>query len=338
MKLAIHHRAGSFSDSWIEYCKKNNIEYKVVNAFTTNIIEHLKDCNALMWHHTHGNLKDVLTAKRILFALEHTGKKVYPDFKSNWFFDDKVAQKYLFEAIGAPLVPSYVFYDKSEALDWARNTTFPKVFKLKAGAGARNVRLIKERSLAIEIINKAFSKGISQHNVRNAIRDDLIRLKKTKNVINLFKAGARPFMKSEHNHFLNRERGYVYFQDFVPDNAYDTRVVVIGNKAIAERRFVRKNDFRASGSGEFTYDNINLKAVQIAFDVARALKLQSVAYDFVEDEGGSPLIVEMSYGFGVKGISGAPGYWDVDLNWYNEPVRPQEWILEDFLKELKSDY
>ena len=141
MKIAIHHRAGSFSDRWISYCEEENIDYKIVNAFASDIIQQLSDCDVLMWHHHHAHIKDVLTAKRILFALEHAGVKVFPDFKTGWHFDDKVAQKYLLEAIGAPLVPSYVFYDKQDSLNWAGSAVYPIVFKLKGGAGAANVKL-----------------------------------------------------------------------------------------------------------------------------------------------------------------------------------------------------
>src|SRR5690554_2479023 len=137
MKIAIHQRKGSFSDRWIEYCEKKNIEYITVNAFDNDIIKQVKECDVLMWHHHHGNFKDVLAAKKILFSLEHAGIKVFPNFNTAWHFDDKVAQKYLLEAIDAPMVPSYVFYDKEEALTWADQTSFPKVFKLKGGAGDR---------------------------------------------------------------------------------------------------------------------------------------------------------------------------------------------------------
>lgn len=95
MKIAIYHRVGSFSDRWIEYCQKNDIDYKLVNAFDNDIIQQVKDCDAFMWHHHHGQFKDVLTAKRILFALEQAGVKVFPNFNTGWHFDDKVAQKYL---------------------------------------------------------------------------------------------------------------------------------------------------------------------------------------------------------------------------------------------------
>src|SRR5699024_12379159 len=95
------------------------------------------------------------TAKRILFALEHAGVKVFPDFNTGWHFDDKVAQKYLLEAIDAPLVPSFVFYDKQEAIQWAQQTSFPKVWKLKGGAGEKNGKLANNLSEATKFINRS---------------------------------------------------------------------------------------------------------------------------------------------------------------------------------------
>jgi len=45
-----------------------------------------------MWHFNQGNYKDNIIAKQILFALDHTGFQVFPNFKTSWHFDDKVAQ------------------------------------------------------------------------------------------------------------------------------------------------------------------------------------------------------------------------------------------------------
>src|SRR5690606_3394653 len=178
MKLAIHHRPGSFSDRWIEYCKNKGINFKIVNAFDSDIINQVKDCDVFLWHHPHSNFKDVLTAQRILFALEHAGISVFPDFRTAWHFDDKVAQKYLLEAIEAPLVPSYVFYDKNEAIEWVKNTSYPKVFKLKGGAGATNVKLVTNQTQAIKLVNKAFGKGFSQFDSWQNLID---RIEKYKN-------------------------------------------------------------------------------------------------------------------------------------------------------------
>src|SRR5699024_4019353 len=125
----------------IEYCKKNKIDYKTVCCYDNDIIEQLEDCDALMWHFHQSNPKDILFAKQLLFAVESAGKEVFPNFHTAWHFDDKVGQKYLLEAMEAPYVPSYVFYGKQEALNWVEEAAFPKVFKLRRGAGSAHVKL-----------------------------------------------------------------------------------------------------------------------------------------------------------------------------------------------------
>ena len=333
--IAIHKSSG-FAERWIAYCQQENIDYKIVNCYDSDIIEQLKDCNALMWHHHHAKYKDVLTAKRILFALEHAGIKVFPNFSTGWHFDDKVAQKYLLEAIDAPMIPSYVFYDKKEALNWAETTTYPKVFKLKGGAGAANVKLVRSKKEAINLINTAFGKGFSQFDRLGNLKERYKKYKSGKDLLlGVAKGFGRLVIPTNFAKLQSRERGYVYFQEFVPNNMHDTRVVVVAEKAIAERRMVRENDFRASGSGKFSFKDINIDAVKIALDVSKRLNLQSVAFDFVEDENSNPLIVEISYGFGTTGLDNAPGYWDSSLKWHEGKFNPQGWMVEDLINSIK---
>lgn len=338
MKIAIHHRQGSFSERWIAYCERENIPYKIVDSFRSDIIDQMKDCDALMWHHHHGHFKDVLAARKILFALEHAGVKVFPDFRTGWHFDDKVAQKYLLEAIGAPLVPSYVFYDKEEALAWAKNTDYPKVFKLKGGAGSANVKLVRNRGQAEKLIRKAFGRGFPQFDRWNNLRERIRRYRDGQDsLIGIAKGLGRLVIPTQYSKLQNREKGYVYFQDFIPNNNYDTRVVVVGNKAAAEKRMIRKNDFRASGSGQFSFEDINIEIIKISFEVSQKMQSQSMAFDFIEDQTGNPLIVEMSYGFGTKGITQAPGYWDHNLQWHEGKFTPQEWMVEDLIKTIENN-
>jgi glutathione synthase/RimK-type ligase-like ATP-grasp enzyme len=333
MKIAIH-KSGGFSDRWIEYCEKNHIDYKIVNAYDSDIVEQVMDCDAFMWHFFHNSYKDALFAKQLLFSLQQAGKRVFPDFNSGWHFDDKVGQKYLLEAIGAPLVPSYVFYTKEEALDWIEKTTFPKVFKLRGGAGATNVRLAKTKRNARRLVKKAFSNGFAQKDFIYFFKDKCKKYKNgtasLKEVLNAF---ARIFVGNEFAKMHAPEKGYAYFQDFIPNNSYDTRIVIIGEqKAMVERRYVRKGDFRASGSGKFEYVKADDKMLQIAFNVAKSLSLQSVAFDFIYKEE-QPMIVEMSFGFGTHGIVHCGGYYTQDLEWHDE-VEPDfcGWMIEDLIK------
>jgi len=331
MKIAIHHRAGSFSDRWIAYCEQQNIPFKVVNAFDSNIIEQVKDCDVFMWHHHHGQFKDVLTAKRILFALEHAGVKVFPDFKTGWHFDDKVAQKYLLEAVGAPLVKSYVFYDKQSALEWIEETTFPKVFKLKGGAGAANVKLAKTKKDAQKLIKKSFGKGWPAFDKVNYFKERLNNFIQGKEgFITIAKAFGRLVIPIENIKFMPIEKGYVYFQEFIPNNDSDIRVIVVGDKAFSIKRMTRKGDFRASGSGNIIYEKsaIDERCLQMAFETSKKLNAQCLAYDFVFDENNKPLIVEISFGFSMGGYVDCPGFWDEQLNWHEEEFNPYGWMVE----------
>ncbi len=79
----------------------------------------------------------------------------------------------------------------------------------------------------------------------------------------------------EYARVTGREKGYVYFQDFIPDNKFDIRIFVIGDKAYANLRKVRKNDFRASGSGEELVDKelISDEILKLSFEMLNCLIL-----------------------------------------------------------------
>jgi glutathione synthase/RimK-type ligase-like ATP-grasp enzyme len=336
MKIAIHHTPGSFSDRWIAYCKKQNIEFKIVNCYATDIISQLKDFDALMWHHNHENTKDVLFAKQLIYSLEQGGKKTFPDFKTCWHFDDKLGQKYLFEAVGAPFVPSYVFYTRLEAMQWIAKTTFPKVFKLRKGAGSANVNIVKTADCARALVNKAFGKGFSQFDNVGYFKDRLNKYRSgNDSLLGVIKGFGRLFINTEFAKLSHREKGYIYFQDFIPNNLYDIRVIVINGRAFAIKRMVRKGDFRASGSGSILYEKEHFSndTINLAFQLTDKIQSQCAAYDFVYNEGGNPLVVELSYGFSIAGYDQCAGYWDKSLQFHEGAFIPQNWMVETLINK-----
>jgi hypothetical protein len=337
-KVAIHHRHGSFSDRWIEYFLENNIPYILVNCYDSDIMDKLEGCSGLMWHWDLNDYQAPLIARQLTYSLMQRGVKVYPDFFTSWHYDDKVGQKYLLEAIHAPLVRSYVFYSKKLALEWAETATFPKVFKLKNGASSSNVFLAEDREMAKSFIRKAFGKGFAPWNPARRLHRSLSVLKHERNMPALKRVLAgtvRLAVPKENEGLLNRERGYAYFQDFLPGNTYDIRTVVIGDRCFGARRFCKPGDFRASGSGIFTYNPqcVCKKIVETSFQVAKKLKTQSLAFDFIFEEG-EPRIVEISYCFALECCDDTPGYWDKNLNWHDRKMNLQKCIAEDFLQSL----
>jgi len=342
MNIAIHQRKGSFSDRWIPYCIENNIPYKIVNCYDSDIVEQLADCNGLMWHWSHMDYRAQLFARQLIFSIEKKGTKVFPDFNTCWHFDDKVGQKYLLESINASLVPTYIFYNKKDAIQWIKETTFPKVFKLRGGAGSQNVKLVKTKKTALRLARKAFGKGFPLVDKKSGINQRLWVLRRDKNFnafIYLLKGFVRFLYPKKGMNMLPMQKGYVYFQDFIPQNKFDDRVVVVGDKAIAIRRFNREGDFRASGSGLIEHNPhlFSKEIITIAFKVAESIQSQSIAFDFVYDKKGKPFIIEISYAY-AQGWSydNCPGYWDENLKWHNDTVDPQQYMVENFLKTIRG--
>lgn len=338
--IAIHNNKSNhlFHFRWIDYCEKKSIPYKLVNCYASDIIQQLEGCTALMWHYQQADPKDIVMAKPLLFSLEQSGMKVFPDFKTAWHFDDKVGQKYLLEALKIDLVSTWVFYDEKTALDWINQTTFPKVFKLRGGAGSQNVQLIHSKLEAKSLVKKAFGKGFPAYDAWGSLKERIRkwRLGKT-NAFDVLKGFVRFVKPPRYAKVIGNEMNYLYFQEFIPNNDSDIRIVVIDGKAFGIKRMNRENDFRASGSGFILYDknDIDDRFVKASFEINKKLKAQCVAYDFVLDHSGNPLLIEISYGFANAGYDDCPGYWDEQMNWHEGTFNPYGWMVDLILKNEK---
>ena len=293
----------------------------------------------MLWHWAHYELKSQLVARQIIASVEKMSIKVFPNISTCWHFDDKVGQKYLLESVGAPLVPTYIFFDKQEAMDWIDKTEFPKVFKLRCGAGSQNVKLVKTKKEAKKLCKRSFRGGftatsgyfgdfkrkVRQIKSHGQLMDKLWRMPET-----IYNALINKYS-------LPRQRGYIYFQDFLPDNNFDTRITIIGNRAFGFRRNTRPNDFRASGSGDIIYDieRIDKRCIQVAFRTVKKLKTQSLAFDFVFDKNGDPKIAEISYCYQNKAVYNCQGYWDDKMNWHAGHIWPEDVILIDLINDIQ---
>lgn len=166
----------------------------------------------------------------------------------------------------------YAFYSKTDARKWIKTAEFPLVFKLRGGSGATNVKLVQNIKHAEKLINRSFGKGfLSIDRIQN-IKERLYKLRKspnTKNIFYVLKGLVRYFIPTETEIFSIYHKGYIYFQNFIPNNNYDTRVEVIGNRCTAIRRYNRKNDFRTSGSGDWDFDKqlFDKEMIKLAFEI-----------------------------------------------------------------------
>ena len=152
----------------------------------------------------------------------------------------------------------------------------------------------------------------------------------------LRRAGGRLYRSSkglDADPYWALHKNYVLFQRYLPNNDYDTRITVIGERAFGFRRMVRENDFRASGSGMINYDpeSIDKRCVEIAFRVSQEGGYRSMAYDFLHNPEGEPEFCEMSYDYSSSAVEHCPGYWGKDFSWVSGNFRPELLHLQDAL-------
>ena len=337
--LAIHTSSGSFAPGWVEYCKENAIPFKSVDCFSSDIIDQLKGCRALLWHWQHNDYRAALFARQLTRSLETMGLIVFPGSSTCWHYDDKVGQKYLLEAVEAPLINTHVFYDEAAALAWLGNAALPKVWKLRGGAGSRNVKLVRNLKEARRIVRGSFRRGWRTPRM-HALQERYRNFRKNPGLISLLAIGrglGRAILPHEKYRNQIAERNYVYFQDFIPENDHDIRIIVIGDRAFGIKRMVRDGDFRASGSGVIIHDQAAIPedCIQIALDVTKSIGSQCCAFDFVQSEN-EWKIIEISYAFSLAGYLDCPGYWDSDLSWHPGAFRPEYFMIEDVITRLSK--
>ena len=340
--IAIHHSnitniKDSFSSRWIDYCKNNRIEFKVVDCYSSDIIKELSGVKVLLWHAYLRDEGSYLFATNLIRAIEKLGINCYPNLSTYITYDNKIGQKYLFEALNIPSIPTKIFYNRQSALNAVENAKYPFIFKLSSGAGSNNVIKVNDKRHAKKLVLRLFGKGMPAINRGAIIRDRVKFLKQNwsiNNLLALLGSVLRIIFPSKLEKSTPKISGYFYMQEFVENNKWDSRLIVIADKCFAVRRNCRPGDFRASGSGNPSYDigNFPKEMIEIAFQSASKLGMQSVAFDFIKDKG-EYVIIEISYCFVLGSFyDNCHGFWDRNLDFHNQKIDPQKFIIEELLK------
>lgn len=342
MKIAIHRNEKLFKHStswcyvWEEYCRAKHLDYRIVNCFDSGIINELSHFDILLWHFSNYSLQDMLFARSILQSARTMGLEIFPDADTSWHFDDKIAEAYLLQSIKAPIPRSWLFFSLEECEDWlGRAVAYPLVAKLRRGSGSENVCLIEDRKMASSYVRRMFGRG-RKTNPRIVFKA-ATQIRSSSNLETVFKRMKRipDFIQKMNNaREFPREKGYVYFQEFVPNDGFDIKIVVVGHKQSFIVRNARGGDFRASGSGDLFYDRtkVTRDIIESAFDTSDRLRFQCMGYDYVIDKrDGLGKIIEMSYGFSHTALLQAGGYWDRAQEWHlgglNAPVEVLETLM-----------
>jgi hypothetical protein len=312
-----------------------------VDVFRSDVLSQLRGCHGFLWRHRHVP-RDRAVSVRLLPALEHQlGLPVYPDQSTCWHYDDKIAQAYLLEAAGIPIPRTWVFWTLEEALAFCARADYPLVLKLHAGASSHNVTRVDDRASAERWAGRMFGAG-----ARGVGPDfgeaPLAPAERVRTAARILRRGRMPDVAQDRP----LHHGYLLLQEFLPDNAYETRVMVIGERAFGRLRRNGDGDWRASGYGRTDPDpkGVDPAAVRLAFAVARRLGTQSLAVDMLR-RGEDFVVSEISYCYSSWKVHICPGHWTLEggpdeggLRWHEGPMWGEAAQLEDFLARLETRY
>lgn len=199
-------------------------------------------------------------SKRVAAKLFEKGCYCIPNAKEAVWYDDKIAQ---YPALKRWLPDTEIYDHYGLATSNIGNLGYPFISKSRDGSASKAVRLIHNEAQAHAEAKQAFS------------------------------------VQGFPSVYDRVQRGYVYWQRFIPGNETDMRIVKCGSNYFGLERKNRDDLPFASGSGKSRpiasiYDNPKaIAAFDLAHYISEELGTSWMAYDFVFD-GVHPKLLELS--------------------------------------------
>ena len=232
--------------------------------------------------------------------------KLVPSYELLMAHEDKGFQEVLKQKknIGN-LEGRYIFDIDDHAL------ALPKVLKTSQGAGSSGVFLVKKNK---DIKN--IKKTLIDKDIKRSVINTQRKLKLNRSEYKIYSYSKKVFKP-------------LVEQKFVPDLKHDFKVLVFGNRYFVLKRSVRKNDFRASGSGHFEFIDPPQQVLNYAREIAISLDNPYLSLDIAQSETGCHLIEFQGTNFGPYTLLNAP---------YRFVYKEGEWSREKNDKDLESNY
>ena len=171
---------------------------------------------------------------------------------------------------------------------------FPIVIKGSSGALSKGVYLANNRKELISFYNKIHLKDRL-----------LVRIKEW---------GRRIKHRGNYNSESLR-RGKVVIQKFIPNIDHDYKVLIYFDKCFVLKRNNRKNDFRASGSGDYEYiEDVSVEILNLALHLRKKLSVPNLSIDIAETNKGLCVFEFQGIYFGTKTIEFSPFHFFLEEN------------------------
>lgn len=232
----------------------------------------------------------------ILFGLTEQGATIIPEYRLFKAHHNKVFMEILRELKGFPemkLIRSRYYGTFEEYRRWvdSKEAFFPHVVKKAEGAQSKNVLLIDSRAVAKNRVKKLMSSIGFTFWLKDQIK---------------------PFMPKTYPNYKRKShhRYKIIVQNFIDGLEGDFKILVFGEKYYVLYRKVRKNDFRASGSGLFAYrHDIPDSLLDFTKKVYDLFGMPMISVDVAQKHNRNYLVEFQFVHFGTYTIEKAPHYF-----------------------------
>jgi glutathione synthase/RimK-type ligase-like ATP-grasp enzyme len=187
-------------------------------------------------------------------------------------YEDKLLQASTISPAWMPR--TYIITKPDDALRRLNSIDLPFISKSKTGSASRNVRFIETRKQAEKEIEAAFGTTglVAPHKLGEGV-----------------------------------QRGYLLWQEFLPNNAYDYRVCKIGDSYMMLRRHNREDLPFASGSGRVEpvteLDDETASVLEFSTWFFKAIDTKWCGIDVVKDKDGRWKVLETTIGWSQPAYS-----------------------------------
>jgi hypothetical protein len=228
---------------------------------------------------------------RILTTVCHM--KVCPSLEEISIFENKKYFSYWLAAHQIPHPRTWVFYYGAEALDFAREATYPIVGKTSIGASGRGVSMLNNQHDLIQYIKNVFSgKGNRPGAGPNWQKKGIMR-RVFQKIMN--PSALKTKLKIYRYQLTESQKNFVILQEFIPHD-FEWRCVRIGDSFFAHKKLMKGQ--KASGSLLKEYGNPPLALLDFVRELTDKHRFYSQAVDLFETPGGQYLVNEMQCIFG----------------------------------------
>lgn len=207
---------------------------------------------------------------------------------------------------------SYVFAAYKDVLEYADKISYPAIVKASTGSGSISVYKVNNE--------KQLKSRVKQNGRNKEYIEYYLKL--------LYKTIKRTVTKE----YKQDEKYLKKFivQQFVPGLTEDWKVLVFGKKFYALNRKVRNNDFRASGSGKFSYIEPPKPILDHAYEIYKKMDVPFLSMDLCIDKENEVHLIEFQgLHFGPYTLINSKEYYEYDNG---------VWTKVEAVSDLSEEY